>query len=540
MDILLPPWLNIAAIEWRYLERGGASLPQFGGPVRTASLGGDRLGAALEFTPTGTSTSTQLRDRRVGQAFRSRLRGRQNRAYLTNPARRTDYGFPGSELVSDNTFASGSLSSYTQGSEYTGAVQDRSARLVRTADTGSARALYRTTSQLAAITSGLPYIFRAFVYSGRGPATDQLELRAGSSNGGAEYGSASFTGPGMLSLPFVSLGTAISITLLEKASAHAIADDYMDCPYFSLARCAMADIGANLFIHSDDLTQSVWNKTRSTISASSVALPDGTTGTVNMLAEDNSAATSHLVDQDVTVTADVQDICLVWALKATSNRNWARVSMVESIGSLAASAFINLTTGALGTVSGVTNWANARAEVRDLGGGWYEISLVATKLNGSLTITGRLTVAEADGDVTFNGLTQNSIAFQWPTIAPSPIPIRRISTGAVALADGSPNASEIYALGLTASSAGQLLPGHEFEVITSYGSEIKIVEAPLDGDGQGRGLLQFSPPLRGSIVNGSPIIIHEPFAYVMSASDSIATKYEPGLATASIEIEEGV
>ena len=79
-DYILPPWLKCAKVGWRPRDSSGVSRPEFGGPIRTAGLAGDRLGATLEFTPQGTSSIDSEMERATMIALRTELVGPQNRA----------------------------------------------------------------------------------------------------------------------------------------------------------------------------------------------------------------------------------------------------------------------------------------------------------------------------------------------------------------------------------------------------------------------------------------------------------------------------
>lgn len=129
-----------------------------------------------------------------------------------------------------------------------------------------------------------------------------------------------------------------------------------------------------------------WAQTNVTIGSDVIAAPDGST-TADSLIENAAAAVQHRVTQAVTTTATATTVSC--HLKAGS-RSWAYIRMTNSVPA-SCFAWINLATGALGTVSGT----GATAFVQTLADGWYRLSLtVATAVAGSNTIV----IAGSTGD----------------------------------------------------------------------------------------------------------------------------------------------
>jgi hypothetical protein len=92
---------------------------------------------------------------------------------------------------------------------------------------------------------------------------------------------------------------------------------------------------------------------------------------------------------------------------------------------------------------------------------------------------------------------------------------------------------------LPVSTTGLLLPNDCFEVVTSYGTEYKIVTDAVHSNSSGAGYLQFSPPLRGTLADNSPIILVNPMARTLFVGEVPSWLNEPGIiTTASAEFEE--
>jgi hypothetical protein len=237
------------------------------------------------------------------------------------------------------------------------------------------------------------------------------------------------------------------------------------------------------------------------------------------LVEDGSAATTHYVQQGVTVSASGADYAFGCFLKS-GNRTVALLEMVESTGSHTADAYFNLATGVSGnvTVSGA-NWTNARAFIVSYGNGWYYCCLVARKVSAGTTLTARIYAGEAMGDANFDGLTQNSIGMWRATLAQSSVPTRPIQTTTTASSGTSQTGGAIHLKGLPASTNGLLLAG---DWVQLPGIE-QLVRArtALNSDAAGLGYFEFEPFLRDSPADNSPVIVTNPLARCLLDSNSV-------------------
>lgn len=90
------------------------------------------------------------------------------------------------------------------------------------------------------------------------------------------------------------------------------------------------------------------------------------------------------------------------------------------------------------------------------------------------------------------------------------------------------NASAVAIDALPASTAGLLLPGDQFELITSRGSELKFVRNALNSDSSGTGYLMFDPPIRAAVADNSPVILLNPMSKCMYTGDRIRVSNDPG------------
>lgn len=524
-DILIPPWVNIARVAYSPVTVIGLSQSPYGGFPRTAALDRGRMRASMEFTPVGGS-STQS-DRGALEATLARA-GRADRVVFGNPAFRIRGSFPGTELLSNNTFASGTTDWSTLGPAFT--VAERFARLTRVQYTAGTDVLAHT--QVTGLTQYAPYAARCFDVEGRGAFTSGVQL--GSFPGLSDYASSATAGGGMKTAVGVVPATTADFSLVDASTVN-IAGDYYEVCYTSMARCALVDAGANLLLRSDEFDNASWTKVNATVSANAVAAPDGTTTADSLI--DDAVSGSHSFRQSFTVTAAVQDIQVTFAIKAGS-RNFASVDFTTASGS--AAAFINLTTGAISTVSATVAFSGARAFAADLGGGWWRFTVVARKISSETSVTARLHSADGVVTVGYSGSANAAIHVWRGTASISGVPARLVQTTTAATSGETQRANGLHLKGLPPSTNGLLLKGDAVEVITSSrGGEYKVVTAALNSDASGLGYLQFAPALRFSPSDNAGVIIQFPTGRFISLSDAEAWNIDPGIiATASAEFIE--
>jgi hypothetical protein len=154
----------------------------------------------------------------------------------------------------------------------------------------------------------------------------------------------------------------------------------------------------NLTLQSEDFA-TTWTVTGATVSTNATTAPSGTT-TADKLQEDTSTG-SHLVTQNITFTA-ASHTASIFAKKA--ERDWIRVLFFDGTNTF--SAFFNLNTGTVGTITG----AGATASIQNVGNGWYRCAVTATASAGSGSFAPR--VALADNNSSYAGSTGSGI-FLW-------------------------------------------------------------------------------------------------------------------------------
>lgn len=533
-DIWLPDWLRIRQVRTRFIGATGFSRSLFSGQVRTTDFGGSRVGASIDFTPQGGRNSAM--ERAAIFALTMSLSGSQNRIYLSDAASRLRGSFPTAELISNNTFENGTAG-FSANSSYTQTAADRLLRSTRNA-IGSVQTLAHLSTAVSCAQYA-PHVARWMLMQGRGSYPTGLRVDIGAIADGNEYltGSAS-TNYGLRTEVAVPSAANISTRVVDLSTSGQLAGDYVTITYVSLSRCALVDAAPNSLLRSDEHDNAAWTTSGGdSISANVSAAPDGATTADSFI--ENGVSQQHYHEQVVTVPSAAADFCAAADVRSVG-RTWAILSLIENTGNTFAQLYVNTSTGAVGSVVTGANWANVRGYASPLGGGFFRFYVIARKTNAATMVRIRLTSTTSDGaSSTVAGIS--GVAFNlWRfALAQSSVAMHLSQTVASATTGVAQSGRALRVKGLPVNTAGLLLPGDQFEVITSYGSELKFVTAPLNSDGAGCGYLQFSPQLRGTPADNAAVIIHRPMGRFIQISEPADVPTDPGLiTTTSLDLEE--
>lgn len=136
-------------------------------------------------------------------------------------------------------------------------------------------------------------------------------------------------------------------------------------------------LATNAFTFPRELDNAAWTKTRATISADAAVAHDGTT-TVDKLVEDSTASNTHAIERAFPMTVpDDTEVSVSFRAKA-AERDEIRVNLRKKDGSTSATAFVDLTTGAVGSIANGA-FATVVAEPNDS----YHITVSADVGSGS-------------------------------------------------------------------------------------------------------------------------------------------------------------
>lgn len=125
----------------------------------------------------------------------------------------------------------------------------------------------------------------------------------------------------------------------------------------------------NLLTYSEQFDNAAWTKGGATIGANVAVSPDGT-ASADKLIEDTSVSTSHRALRSFAAITNAVYTYSVFLKKDT--RTWACLNLFD--GTNTWSAFFNLATGAVGTISGT----GTTAKIESVGSDWFRCSVTAT------------------------------------------------------------------------------------------------------------------------------------------------------------------
>lgn len=150
----------------------------------------------------------------------------------------------------------------------------------------------------------------------------------------------------------------------------------------------------NLCYYPEEFDNAWWVGTNATVTANAgTTPPSGPTSAADKLIEDSTNG-YHYLEQDLGAGASTA-VSFSCHLKA-GTRSWAYLQVVDSGGTLYATAWFDLSLGALGTV-GTDGTGTATAKIDSLGSGWYRCRV--THLNTSASVGRYLRIVATTGDL---------------------------------------------------------------------------------------------------------------------------------------------
>lgn len=152
----------------------------------------------------------------------------------------------------------------------------------------------------------------------------------------------------------------------------------------------------NLLTYSSDFTNAAWSKTSVTVTAAANTAPDGSQ-TALMLVEDSTNNTHFISGNAASGGAATYTMS---AYVKAGYRTWAYLTDNATV---TATAYFNLTTGTVGTVSGT---GSPNATITPVGNGWYRIAMTLTTTGAPVL---RVGAASGDGGKQYTGIGWNSL-----------------------------------------------------------------------------------------------------------------------------------
>ena len=151
----------------------------------------------------------------------------------------------------------------------------------------------------------------------------------------------------------------------------------------------------NIQINSEDFSQSNWDKTNTAIVVNQLASPDGFVNADKL--NETAVNNLHQLESSRSVSASTVYTMSVFAKKA--ERSFVRVYDATTNNS----AYFNLDSGTIGTISGPT----ATAKIENYGNGWYRCSVTYTE-TGTFGRY-RITIAKQDNEASYLGVAGSGI-----------------------------------------------------------------------------------------------------------------------------------
>lgn len=153
----------------------------------------------------------------------------------------------------------------------------------------------------------------------------------------------------------------------------------------------------NVLQYSDQFNNAYWTKTRSSITADSVASPDGSSN-ADKLVEDTSAGT-HWVGRNVAASASTTYTVSIF-IKA-AERTAGQMQIFGNGGGNTVT--FNLTTGTSAATGAYGGWSSASTTITNFGNGWYRITNTATTNVGLTSLDFRLFLENPAGTPSYTG-----------------------------------------------------------------------------------------------------------------------------------------
>lgn len=163
----------------------------------------------------------------------------------------------------------------------------------------------------------------------------------------------------------------------------------------------------NVLLRSQDFSHSDWSKTDTTVTADATTSPDGTAN-ADLLTE-GTAGTALTAQTGTATTASVAVAGAIF-LKASANITWAKVTLTDGSGTTGVDAWVNLSTGAIGTVTAKGTATGAAATSEQAANGFWRVKLTATFQSG--VSNARMIVQSASADNS-NTRVNNAAYYAW-------------------------------------------------------------------------------------------------------------------------------
>lgn len=439
-------------------------------------------------------------------------------------ARRGSFACP--ELITNNDFSQGTTG-WSAGGDAALSASNGALRITRSGAIGGAgnAIAYQTPSPILYA----PYCWRVMVSAN--PFSQNVGPTVGS---GVQFLLASTYDTGTATVlrttPVVPYSAGGAYYLDNLTQSGSKAGDYVEVPWCSLARCALADNAPNIMLWSDQPDNAAWSKTNITVSATTDVAPDGTADARRL--SESAVNSNHTLTQTGVRANVAADLVVYGYFKRVALSRDIRLVVGNDVSTNYSWCIFDLLAGTAGTVSNTGTSTNARAFIAYAGNNWWFCALVARAV-AAATIGVEYDMASG-GLVTYLGTTGSQ---DWWRLgaAVSSVPTRGGETTSAALASGTAQSGNILNLkGLPLSTNGLLQAGDFFEV----NGELKQCVVPLNSDAAGLGTILFRPGLHVAAADNDAVIVSNPMGRFMLTGGVSWDALFGGYVDATVTLEE--
>ena len=256
----------------------------------------------------------------------------------------------------------------------------------------------------------------------------------------------------------------------------------------------------NLFIYTEQFDNAYWSKGNSTITADSIASPDGLT-TADTLVE-NTASASHNIQKAFSWVAGTTYTLSIY-VKEQSARNIRLGFPTAQFGGVAPFAVFDTTSGSVLAVSGAVV-----TKSESVGNGWFRFSISKA---ASVSASGNMAFLLADGtNVTYLG-DGVSGAYIWGAqleVGSTPTAYQGVVASYGPFVNGGSQTGDTLVIdGCSPNVTGFLLPGDYIQIGSASTTQLYKVLTQVDTDGSGGATLDIWPNLRSSPADNAAIVV---------------------------------